>query len=134
MSETFGSAAARRNDDAAPSGHRHRRIAWLVALLLGASCAGALGSLVGQARDGASFDVHGWRDGSVGRSLDRAIDVPFAHTLHRWQAAARYRFFGATLGTRCARAALAGSSMRKVCARRSSRATMPLCVPTAAMH
>lgn len=72
----------------------HRRIAWLVALLLGLGCAGALVSLVTQSRSGASFDVRGWRDGSLGRSVDRAIDVPYARTLHRWQAAARYRLFG----------------------------------------
>jgi len=76
----------------------HARIAWLVALLLVVGFIGALTSLALQSRDGASFDLHGWRDGSLGRSVDRAIDVPYAHTLHRWQAAARYRFFG-DLGT-----------------------------------
>ncbi|RKF36567.1 alginate O-acetyltransferase AlgX-related protein [Paraburkholderia fungorum] len=72
----------------------HRRIAWLIALLLGFGCAGAVASLVMQSRNGASFDLHGWRDGSLGHSLDRAIDVPYARSLHRWQAAARYRLFG----------------------------------------
>jgi alginate O-acetyltransferase complex protein AlgJ len=38
--------------------------------------------------------VHGWRDGSLGHNLDRAIDVPYARSLHRWQAAVRYRLFG----------------------------------------
>ncbi|OAJ53296.1 alginate O-acetyltransferase AlgX-related protein [Paraburkholderia ginsengiterrae] len=72
----------------------HRRIAWLVALLLGFGCVAALVSLVAQSQNGASFDVHGWRDGSLGRGIDRAIDVPYARTLHRWQAAVRYRVFG----------------------------------------
>ncbi|MFM0505117.1 alginate O-acetyltransferase AlgX-related protein [Paraburkholderia caffeinilytica] len=77
-----------------PFARAHRRVAWLVALLLGFGCAGAVVSLVVQSHDGASFDAHGWRDGSLGRSLDRAIDVPYARSLHRWQAAARYRLFG----------------------------------------
>jgi alginate O-acetyltransferase complex protein AlgJ len=51
-------------------------------------------SLVTQARDGKPFDLHGWRDGSLGHSLDRAIDVPYASTLHGWQDAVRYRVFG----------------------------------------
>lgn len=111
MSETVGHVekAARpvtgRADTAAasagapePRPAAHARIAWLVALLLGVGFIGALCSLALQTRDGASFDLHGWRDGSLGRSVDRAIDVPYARTLHRWQAAARYRFFG-DLGT-----------------------------------
>lgn len=77
-----------------PFARAHRRIAWLVALLLGLGCAGALVSVVVQSRNGASLDAHGWRDGSLGRSLDRAIDVPYARSLHRWQAAVRYRLFG----------------------------------------
>lgn len=72
----------------------HRRIAWLLALLLGLGCAGAVTSLVVQSRNGAAFDLHGWRDGSLGHKLDRAIDVPYARSLHRWQAAVRYRLFG----------------------------------------
>lgn len=72
----------------------HRHIAWFVALLLGFGCTGALVSLAAQSQRGASFDLRGWRDGSLGRSVDRAIDVPYARTLHRWQAAARYRLFG----------------------------------------
>ena len=51
-------------------------------------------SLVVQSRNGAAFDLHGWRDGSLGHKLDRAIDVPYARSLHRWQAAVRYRLFG----------------------------------------
>ncbi|MFL9865935.1 cell division protein FtsQ [Paraburkholderia fungorum] len=79
----------------APSFARaHRRIAWLIALLLGLGWAGAVASLVMQSLNGASFELHGWRDGSLGHSLDRAIDVPYARSLHRWQAAARYRLFG----------------------------------------
>ena len=89
-----GHAAAAPESLAQPLARAHRRIAWLVALLLGLGCAGALASLVMQSRNGASFDAHGWRDGSLGHSLDRAIDVPYARSLHRWQAAARYRLFG----------------------------------------
>jgi alginate O-acetyltransferase complex protein AlgJ len=89
-----GHAAAVPEPLAQSLARAHRRIAWLVALLLGLGCAGALVSLVMQSRNGASFDVHGWRDGSLGHNLDRAIDVPYARSLHRWQAAVRYRLFG----------------------------------------
>lgn len=106
MSESVGRTAARsaskdagaeQGDSASAArslGRAHTRVAWLVALLLGLGCVGALTSLGIRARDGASFDAHGWRDGTLGRSLDRAIDVPYAATFHRWQAAARYRLFG----------------------------------------
>ncbi|WP_345813652.1 cell division protein FtsQ [Paraburkholderia sp. PREW-6R] len=106
MSESVGRRAARTEAAAqgptAPTtqaaARAHRRVAWLVALLLGAGCVAALTSLFMQARDGVSsaapVDARGWRDGSLGRSIDRAIDVPYAATLHRWQAAARYRLFG----------------------------------------
>jgi len=90
----YGHAATAAESLAQPLARAHRRIAWLVALLLGIGSAGALVSLVMQSRNGASFDAHGWRDGSLGRSLDRAIDVPYARSLHRWQAAARYHLFG----------------------------------------
>jgi alginate O-acetyltransferase complex protein AlgJ len=72
----------------------HRRIAWLVALMLAIGCVAAVISLVTEARDGKPFDLHGWRDGSLGHSIDRAIDVPYADALHRWQDAVRYRLFG----------------------------------------
>ncbi|WP_144142857.1 alginate O-acetyltransferase AlgX-related protein [Paraburkholderia sp. BCC1884] len=106
MSESVGRTAARsasRNAEAGQGenassarapGRAHRRVAWLVASLLGLGCVGALSTLAVQSRNGASFDAHGWRDGSLGHSLDRAIDVPYAATLHRWQAAARYRLVG----------------------------------------
>ncbi|MEM5389103.1 cell division protein FtsQ [Paraburkholderia phymatum] len=74
--------------------HAHRRIAWLVALILVIGCAGALASLVAQSRSGTPLDASGWRDGSLGRRLDRMISVPYARTLHRWEAAARYRLLG----------------------------------------
>ncbi|WGS51249.1 cell division protein FtsQ [Paraburkholderia sp. D15] len=95
--KTAGSTTASRPAPAAdaPSLLRaHTRVAWLVGLLLALGFGGALTSLVVQTRDGASFDAHGWRDGSLGHSLDRAIDVPYAPALHRWQAAVRYTLFG----------------------------------------
>ncbi|MBP0594378.1 cell division protein FtsQ [Paraburkholderia sp. LEh10] len=103
MSETVGNAGAgaagaagtcRDADAARQSAGSHARIAWLVALLLGFGFAGALASLGTQSRAGASFDMRGWRDGSLGRNLDRALDVPYARTLQRWQAAARYGMLG----------------------------------------
>ena len=72
----------------------HRWIAWLVTAMLALGCMAAVTSLVTQARDGKPFDLHGWRDGSLGHSVDRAIDVPYAPVLHRWQDAVRYRVFG----------------------------------------
>ncbi|RFU48096.1 cell division protein FtsQ [Paraburkholderia sp. DHOC27] len=72
----------------------HRRMAWLVALMLLVGCITAIASLVNQVNDGKPFDLHGWRDGTLGRSFDRAIDVPYASSLHRWQDAVRYRVFG----------------------------------------
>jgi alginate O-acetyltransferase complex protein AlgJ len=89
-----GATAHAQTGAAAELARAHRRIAWLIALLLGLGCAGAVTSLVVQSRNGAAFDLHGWRDGSLGHKLDRAIDVPYARSLHRWQAAARYRLFG----------------------------------------
>lgn len=74
--------------------HAHRWIALLVAAMLAMGCVAAVTSLVTQARDGKPFDLHGWRDGSLGHSVDRAIDVPYAPALHRWQDAVRYRVFG----------------------------------------
>jgi alginate O-acetyltransferase complex protein AlgJ len=77
-----------------PFGPPHRRVAWLVAGLLAAGCVTSVGSLVAQMRAGAPFDPHGWRDGSLGRSVDRALNVPYARSLHRAQAAVRYRLLG----------------------------------------
>jgi alginate O-acetyltransferase complex protein AlgJ len=104
MSESVGRQAAvdAPGDALAPSAlaraqreHRaHRVIAWLVAVMLLAGGVAALTSLVDEARDGKPFDLSGWRDGSLGRSVDRAIDVPYANALHRWQDAVRYRVFG----------------------------------------
>jgi alginate O-acetyltransferase complex protein AlgJ len=79
---------------AAPEATRHARVAWLVASLLVLGFAGALVSLVTANRDGTIFDLHGWRDGTLGHEIDRAIDVPYAQSLHDWEAALRYRLFG----------------------------------------
>lgn len=87
-------------DNGAALARAHRRVAWLVALLLALGFGGALVSLTVHARNGSwgatgtALNAQGWRDGSLGRQIDRAIDVPYAHALHRWQAAARYRLFG----------------------------------------
>jgi alginate O-acetyltransferase complex protein AlgJ len=77
-----------------PFARAHRRVAWLVAALLAAGFVAALASLVTHARNGTAFDLDGWRDGSLGRGIDRALDVPYARPLHRAQAAVRYRMFG----------------------------------------
>lgn len=103
MSESVGRKAAGGAGVTAPANNvlsvqalsrGHRRLAWLVAFLLAMGCLAAVTSLVTQARDGKPFDLHGWRDGSLGHSMDRAIDVPYAPALHRWQDAVRYRVFG----------------------------------------
>lgn len=103
MSESVGRKAAGGAGVTAPANNvlsvqalsrGHRRLAWLVAFLLAMGCLAAVTSLVTQARDGKPFDLHGWRDGSLGHSMDRAIDVPYAPALHRWQDAVRYRAFG----------------------------------------
>lgn len=76
------------------SAGQHRHIAWLIAslLLLGFICACV--SLATAHRDGTIFDLHGWRDGTLGHQIDRAIEVPYATSLHGWEAAMRYRLFG----------------------------------------
>lgn len=103
MSESVGRKAAGGAGVTAPANNvlsvqalsrGHRPLAWLVAFLLAMGCLAAVTSLVTQARDGKPFDLHGWRDGSLGHSMDRAIDVPYAPALHRWQDAVRYRVFG----------------------------------------
>jgi alginate O-acetyltransferase complex protein AlgJ len=92
-------APGRHEPDRSPEcaecfGSQHRRIAWLVAALLTVGFMASVGSLAIQIHDGASFDLRGWRDGSLGRSVDRALDVPYARSVQRAQAALRYRVFG----------------------------------------
>jgi alginate O-acetyltransferase complex protein AlgJ len=87
---------AKRAANGAPVGPpaNHAPVAWLVAGLLALGFAGALVALVAARNDGATFDLQGWRDGTLGRQIDRAIDVPYARGLHGWEAAVRYRLFG----------------------------------------
>lgn len=87
-------AASRAAVPPQPAADRHAPLAWLVAGLLALGLIGALVSLTTARDDGATFDLHGWRDGTLGRQLDRAIEVPYARTLHGWEAALRYRLFG----------------------------------------
>jgi alginate O-acetyltransferase complex protein AlgJ len=82
-----------------PSGEAraHRRMAWCVVALLVAGLALAVASLARLTRDDPAFDLasrSAWRDGSALHRIDRAIDVPYAPVLRRWQAALRYRLLG----------------------------------------
>jgi alginate O-acetyltransferase complex protein AlgJ len=84
-------------DRASKEARAHRRIAWCVIVLLAAGLALACVSLVRLVRDDPSFDaasLDAWRDGGVLHRVDRAIDVPYAPALRRWQAALRYRLLG----------------------------------------
>ncbi|WP_322015251.1 alginate O-acetyltransferase AlgX-related protein [Paraburkholderia sp. J12] len=89
----YGAKRAAAGSPASPLAN-HAPVAWLVAGLLALGFAGALVSLAASRNDGATFDLHGWRDGTLGRQIDRAIDVPYARGLHGWEAAVRYRLFG----------------------------------------
>ncbi|WP_083237557.1 MULTISPECIES: alginate O-acetyltransferase AlgX-related protein [Burkholderia] len=65
--------------------------------LLAAGFALAIVTLVARGGSDPSFGIgtaRDWRDGSQMQRIDRAIDVPYAHWLHRWQAALRYRLLG----------------------------------------
>lgn len=72
----------------------HRALAWMVALLLVVGLGVAVVALARQADSGEPFQWAGWRDGTLGHQIEGAIDVPYARTLHRWQAALRYRTLG----------------------------------------
>ncbi len=76
----------------------HKGYAWLVGVMLATACVAAAGTLSMRSIDGTSQPPAHWNDGSLGRTLDRALDVPYAHALHRGEAAVRYRLFG-DLGT-----------------------------------
>lgn len=112
MSTTLDRAASadRRAPDATPAdrsgtggsgpsgdARAHRRMASCVVALLAAGLVLAGWSLMRLVRDDPAFDLTslaGWRDGSVLRRVDRAIDVPYAPAMRRWQAALRYRLLG----------------------------------------
>lgn len=72
----------------------HRALAWGVAALLVVGLCMAVIALARQADNGERFDLAGWRDGTLGHQIEGTIDVPYARTLHRWQAALRYRMLG----------------------------------------
>ncbi|CAJ0819494.1 alginate O-acetyltransferase AlgX-related protein [Ralstonia flaminis] len=72
----------------------HRALAWTVAVLLAVGLGMAAVALARQADNGEPFNWAGWRDGTLGHQIESAIDVPYARTLHRWQAALRYRVLG----------------------------------------
>ncbi|UNK02627.1 hypothetical protein MMB19_25455 [Ralstonia insidiosa] len=72
----------------------HRALAWAVAALLVVGLGIAAVALGRQADNGEPFNWAGWRDGTLGHQIEGAIDVPYARTLHRWQAALRYRVQG----------------------------------------
>lgn len=72
----------------------HRALAWIVAVLLAVGFGVAVVALGRQADSGEPFQWAGWRDGTLGHQIEGAIDVPYARTLHRWQAALRYRVLG----------------------------------------
>jgi len=72
----------------------HRALAWAVAVLLITGLGMAVVALVRQTDNGEPFKWAGWRDGTLGHQIEGAIDVPYARTLHRWQAALRYRVLG----------------------------------------
>ncbi len=91
LAEAADQAAATPRD---PSAFWHRALAWLAAVLLVVGLGMALVSLAPQAENGEPFDWAGWRDGTLGHQVEGAIDVPYARTLHRWQAALRYRVLG----------------------------------------
>lgn len=85
-------------DNAAREQRGHRRMAWLVGVLLAAGLIASVAALVTRAVSGTDPGGEHWSDGSLGRSWDHALDVPYAHALHRDEAAVRYRLFG-DLGT-----------------------------------
>lgn len=70
---------------------RHAPIAWLVAGQLALGLIGAALALTAALGEGTTFDLHGWRDGTLGHQIDRLIDVPYARALHGWEGALRYR-------------------------------------------